>query len=301
MNAIGVMLNSLDRDRLRAFDLARSLGFEVVHANALPEAWLQGPARDAYIRTASASGLTIATLFVGFDGQDYSSMRSIAATVGLVQPELRPHRLAVARRYIDLAVELGVPSLSMHLGFLPESPKRERGSTAEDGSPKRQRGTSFGGASGSQYAAIVDGLRGLLDAYAEHGLAIHLETGQDSAADQLAFIRRVDRPNLFVNFDPANFLIYGTDEPLGALEVLFPLIRGVHCKDGIRSEVPDELGRETPLGEGTIDFGVFLRRLSAFGFVGPLVIEREQAGNAADEVLRARHYLEALLKEKHEK
>src|SRR4051794_4542251 len=122
MNPIGVMLNNVERDRLRAFEVVPALGFQVVHGNALPEGWLQGPQRQAYVDAARRSGLTIATLFVGFDGQDYTDRAAVAATVGLVRPEFRAHRFAIARCYSDLAVELGVPSLSLHLGFLLAEP-----------------------------------------------------------------------------------------------------------------------------------------------------------------------------------
>ena len=43
MFEIGVMLNNLERDQLKAFASAARLGFRTVHANALPEDWLQGP------------------------------------------------------------------------------------------------------------------------------------------------------------------------------------------------------------------------------------------------------------------
>src|ERR1035441_10610115 len=48
------------------------------------------------------------------------------------------------------------------------------------------------------------------------------ENGQDS----------VDRRNLRINFDPANLILYGTGEPIAALETLAPLVISVHCKDG---------------------------------------------------------------------
>lgn len=266
MHPVGVMLNNLERDRLRAFAVARALGFTVVHANALPEAMLDGAGRAAYIAAAKDSGLTIATLFVGFDGQDYSSIRSITATVGLVQPTLRPHRLAVAHRYSDLAAELGVASLSMHLGFLP---------------PDRRD--------------LIAALRDLLDACAARSQTLHLETGQESAAALLEFIRQVDRPNLFVNFDAGNFVLYGTDHPRTALDILYPFVRGVHCKDGLPSAIPGELGREVPLGQGAVNFPVLLRRLLQLGYQGPLIIEREHGPQVVDEILAARSYVEALL------
>ena len=46
-------------------------------------------------------------------------MEDIERTVGLAILPLRPHRLKVTLAYSELASELGVPSLSTHLGFFP--------------------------------------------------------------------------------------------------------------------------------------------------------------------------------------
>jgi sugar phosphate isomerase/epimerase len=268
---IGVMLNNLERDRLRAFAVAARLGFRIVHANALPEAWLSGPERAAYLDAARASGLTIATLFVGYDGQSYQSMEDIERTVGLAILPLRPHRLRVTLDYSELASGLGVPSLTTHLGFFPKDVGH------------------------ADYLSLVEDVRTVLDACARRGQTFHLETGQEPAAGLLEFIRRVGRPNLAVNFDPANFLLYGTGDPLAALDALATYVRGVHCKDAISSGVADRLGEEVPLGEGEVDFPAMLARLRAIGFRGPLVIERESGPDRLRDILAAREYLNRLI------
>jgi sugar phosphate isomerase/epimerase len=267
---IGVMLNNLERDRLRAFAVAARVGFRTVHANALPEDWLQGPQRQAYLDAARASGLNIATLFVGYDGQSYQTMEDIERTVGLAILELRPHRLKVTLAYSDLARDLGVPSLTTHLGFFPKDVGQ------------------------ADYLSLVADLRTVLDYCGQKGQTFHLETGQEPAAGLLEFIRQVDRPNLAVNFDPANFLLYGTDEPLPALDTLAPYVRGVHCKDAISSGVPDRLGEEVPLGEGEVNFPAVLEGLRAAGFGGPLILERESGPDRVKDILAAREYLQRL-------
>ena len=72
-----------------AFDVAARLGFDIVHTSAIPEAWLNGPERQLYIDAARKSSVTIASMFVGFDGQSYADMASIRRTVGLVIPDPR--------------------------------------------------------------------------------------------------------------------------------------------------------------------------------------------------------------------
>lgn len=267
---IGVMLNNLERDRLRAFDVAARLGFRVVHTNALPEKWLTGPEREQYKTAARQSGLTIASMFVGFDGQSYADIPSIRRTVGLVIPELRQHRSQVAKLYSALAHEMGVPSLSGHIGFVPSR-------TDPD------------------YPPLVETLRAILDCCAAHDQTFHLETGQDPADVLLQLVRDVDRPNLGVNFDPGNFILYGTDDPLRAADVLGPLISGVHCKDAVRSEQDGTLGTETPLGQGEVNWVLLLGRLRDHGYRGPLILERESGPDPAADLVAGRALLAAIL------
>jgi sugar phosphate isomerase/epimerase len=267
---IGVMLNNLEPDRLRAFRVAADLGFRVVHTSALPEAWLSGPRRDEYLAAARDSGLTIDTMFVGFDGQSYRDIPTIRRTVGLVLPESRTHRTQIALRYCDLAAELGVKSLAAHLGFLP----------GEHGHP--------------DHRGVVEAVRQICDRCAELGQGFNLETGQESAAKLLDLVADVQRPNLGVNIDPANYLMYGTDEPLNALRLLGTQVRGFHAKDALRSTQPETLGTEVPIGKGEVPFGELLGELRRLRFQGPLVIEREHGPSVVADVMAGRNYLHGL-------
>jgi sugar phosphate isomerase/epimerase len=118
--------------------------------------------------------------------------------------------------------------------------------------------------------------RDVLDHCKANGQNLHLETGQESADGLLHFIADVGRDNLFVNFDPANMILYGSGEPIEALEMVGPWVRSVHCKDGKWAKKPgQEWGVETPLGEGDVGMERYLRTLDKIGYVGPLTIERE--------------------------
>ncbi|MFP6751660.1 MAG: TIM barrel protein, partial [Pirellulaceae bacterium] len=88
----------------------------------------------------------------------------------------------------------------------------------------------------------------------------------------------VQRDNLFINFDPANMILYGTGEPIAALRQVGAYVRSIHCKDGTWAENPgQEWGAETPLGEGDVGMEDYLRTLDELGYSGPLTIEREIA------------------------
>src|SRR3546814_5585109 len=54
----------------------------------------------------------------------------------------------------------------------------------------------------------------------------------------MRFIHDSGRHNLYVNFDPANMILYGAGEPIPALVTLAPYVRSVHCKDAIWSDEP---------------------------------------------------------------
>jgi sugar phosphate isomerase/epimerase len=108
------------------------------------------------------------------------------------------------------------------------------------------------------------------------GQNVHLETGQEPADVLLRFIGDVDRGNLFINFDPANMILYGCGEPIAALRQVGRYVRSVHFKDAKWAAKPgQEWGAETPLGEGDVGMETFLRTLKEIGYTGPLTIERE--------------------------
>ena len=120
--------------------------------------------------------------------------------------------------------------------------------------------------------------RDVCDHCAKHGQGLHLETGQETADDLLAFIKDVERSNLFINFDPANMILYGTGEPIEALRKVGRFVRSVHCKDAKWAAQPGkEWGQEVPLGQGDVGMENFLRTLKEIGYTGPLTIEREIA------------------------
>ena len=82
--------------------------------------------------------------------------------------------------------------------------------------------------------------------------------------------------NLFVNFDPANMILYGTGEPIEALIKLGKRVRSIHCKDANWADNPGkEWGQEVPLGQGQVGIQKYLETLRTIGYEGPLTIERE--------------------------
>lgn len=215
---------------------------------------LNDAAAEAWRGALDEQGITVVTAWPGFAGESYASIPVCAATVGYVPPATRGERERRTYGVSDFARKLGVPGLAAHVGCLPED--------RSDG----------------QYIAVRDLMRRVCDYCAGNGQTFALETGQESAAALLAFLADVDRPNLGVNFDPANMILYGSGDPLEALETVKEHVITVHCKDGVRPAAAGEWGRETPLGGGEVGMARFIAKLKEIGYRGPLTIEREIVG-----------------------
>lgn len=215
---------------------------------------LDDAAAEAWRRALDEHGITVVTAWPGFAGESYASIPVCAATVGYVPPATRGERERRTYRVSDFARKLGIPGLAAHVGCLPEDRSDE------------------------QYTAVRDLMRRVCDYCAGNGQTFALETGQESAEALKLFLADVDRPNLGVNFDPANMILYGSGDPLEALETVKDHVITVHCKDGVRPEAAGEWGRETPLGGGVVGMDSFIAKLKEIGYRGPLTIEREIVG-----------------------
>ncbi len=233
-------------------DVAKQLGVPTLHLHA-PHSEGRTPDAAAEFRSRlDELGMRVSVVFAGFDGESYADIPTVVETVGLVPAPYRAERIAQLKQIIDYTKRLGAPATGLHLGFVPHDTDTH------------------------DFSEVVDVTREVCDYAVKQGVAIHLETGQEPADVLIAFLDAVDRPNLFVNFDPANMILYGCGEPIDALRKLGKRVRSVHCKDATWSDQPGVTwGAETALGEGDVDFRLFLSTLAEIGYDGPLTIERE--------------------------
>jgi sugar phosphate isomerase/epimerase len=210
-------------------------------------AWDEG---DRLPEAARAAGFQMTGAMLGFPGEDYTTPQTIQKTGGFGDPATRPERLERFRWALDRTRALGLTDLMLHAGFLPEP-----------GDPDRK--------------PFLDTLRKVGDLAAEKGITVAFETGQETAGLLLLTLKELSRPNLKVNFDPANMLLYDKGDPLRAVELLGPYIQSVHVKDANRPTTPGQWGEEVPLGQGQVNIKAFLQTLQKVGYRGPLCIERE--------------------------
>jgi sugar phosphate isomerase/epimerase len=195
----------------------------------------------------------VTTVFAAYQGESYADIPTVQKTVGFIPRATRAAREERTQKVIDLAAALGVPGFACHIGFVPED------------------------VSDPDYVVVRGVTRRICDYAARYRMTVALETGQEPAHVMNAFIRDVGRENLRINFDPANLILYGTGDPIGALGTLAPWVISVHVKDGIWPSLdkPGSLGTEMPLGEGAVGIERFVAKLKEIGYTGPLTIERE--------------------------
>jgi sugar phosphate isomerase/epimerase len=207
----------------------------------------------AWRAALAAEQFTVVTVFASYEGESYADIPTVQRTVGFIPAPTRAEREARTKELSDFAAELGVGSIACHIGFVPE----------DEAHP--------------DYIAVREMVRRVADHAATHQQTFALETGQEPAGVLLRFLRDLNRPNLRINFDPANMILYGTGDPIEALGVLAPYVVSVHCKDGDWPPTgqPGALGTERPLGEGAVGIERFLAKLKQIGYSGTLNIERE--------------------------
>jgi len=256
---------------LNAIRKVKSLGLRCCQM-MVPDAEWRKPERLAGTREALAEqGVTVTCIFNGFPGESYADIPTIQATIGLVPPETRDERVRMTCEHADYAKALGVPVSAAHIGFVPDDHTDAR------------------------YAGTVAAMQTICDYCAGLGQKFALETGQETAATLLEFIKAVNRPNLGVNFDPANMLLYGSGDPIAALDIVGPYVIGAHAKDGAYPEKAGTLGTEYPLGKGQVGFPQFIGKLKEIGYTGPLTIEREIEGEQqTKDILEAIGFLEQI-------
>lgn len=243
-----------------SIDAGLGVKLEVAHELGVPTIQVHAPHKstrtkqhaEKFLARLKELGIQISVVFGGFDGESYADIPTVSRTVGLVPPATRAARLQEMKEISDFAKLLGVGAVGLHIGFVPHD-------TADP-----------------LHGDVVAVTRQLCDHCKANGQNLHLETGQEAADTLLEFLAEVGRDNLFVNFDPANMILYGSGEPIEALRKVGRYVRSVHCKDATWAAKPGKAwGAEVALGEGAVGMENFLRTLKDIGYTGPLTIERE--------------------------
>ncbi len=186
-------------------------------------------------------------------------------TVGIIPPGMRGARIAALKLAGDVAAGAGIPAIHTHLGFIPEDPNDPI------------------------YPQAVAAVKDVASHCKQRGLMLLCETGQETPITLVRLIDDVGVGNVFVNLDIANLIMYGKGNPVDAMEVFGDRVRGIHAKDGRFPTNPRELGVETAIGKGKVDFPRVFQQLKRVNYRGSMMIERE----VGDEAERKRDILES--------
>jgi L-ribulose-5-phosphate 3-epimerase len=198
------------------------------------------------------------TAVCSYAGEDYADIPTVKRTVGLIPEATRAGRVSRTKCVANVAHKLNINSVMCHIGFVPHD------------------------SHSLAYRNICDIARDICDHCGQHSQSFTLETGQEPANVLLQFLHDVGRTNLKINFDPANMILYGSGDPIEALDVLKDYVISVHCKDGDWPPKGDAsaLGKERALGKGSVDFPRFIKKLEEIGYKGLLTLEREEPNEA---------------------
>jgi len=189
--AIGVML-AVGEDPGESIQKVLDVGVNNAQMGRPGDEWLTEEKALELKKKSEEMGITVTTVFCGFDGESYADIPTVRQTVGFVPTETRAERLAKAKEIADFAKVLGVETVAAHIGFVPEEP----------GDP--------------QYQDVVNVVGEFADYLKSNGQRLSLETGQETAPTLLRFIKDLGRENVRVNFDPANMILYGSGDPIEA-------------------------------------------------------------------------------------
>jgi sugar phosphate isomerase/epimerase len=226
--------------------------------------------RSEVVRALRSAGIAAPSGMLEMAGEDYSTPETIRRTGGVRSDEYWPENLKAVRECARLASFFGMKLVSFHAGFLPH----------DEGDPLRE--------------TMLDRLRAVADHFAEEGVRLALETGQETAETLLGVLAELDREDVGVNFDPANMLLYGMGDPVEALDLLAPHVFQVHVKDACPPSEPGQWGTEVPVGTGAVDWDAFFATLGQHGLDCDLMIEREAGESRLDDIRAAGAHLESL-------
>jgi sugar phosphate isomerase/epimerase len=264
---IGVMAG-WDTDPERIFAAVRDFGLSSCQLVSWSPNEITQERAQRTRQAADAAGVTISLFWCGFSGPQIWDWVDGPSTIGLVPAPYRVERTAELKRGAEITRWLGLTDMATHVGFLPFDPKD------------------------SNYVGTIAALKEIVSYAGERGVTFDFETGQETPTVLLRTFEDIGLPNVGINLDPANLLMYGNANPVDALDMFGQYIRGVHAKDGDYPTYGYQFGQEQPIGKGRVNFPALVRKLKDMGYTGSLTIEREISGE--QQIADIKHAIQVL-------
>ena len=279
---IGAMVESFRLGFRAGVEKAAELGIEGIQAYATygelaPENMTADKIRET-LDIVKSNGLVFSALCGDFGH-------------GFMNTEENKIYVEKSKRVLDLAKKLECNVVTTHIGTVPAEENEIR-------QTMRKACREL-----AEYADSVEA-------------AFAVETGPEPGQLLGEFLDSLGAGGVRVNFDPANLVMCVDDRPENALKYLGKYVVHTHAKDGImlKKKIDEalEIGAEAkehqallemghkylelPLGEGDVNFDVYLPALAATGFNGFLTIEREVGNQPEKDIALAVEFLKEKIK-----
>ena len=228
-----------------------------------------------FLEVLKSTGITLQVLSASLGPPTVYDLVDGPRTVGFVPAEHRERRYKILDECAEFASKIGVNKIVTHFGFIPEF--------QDD----------------PNYPGIVAAAQKVAEICAAHGVIFMFETGEESPTTLLRLLEDADRPNLAVNLDMGNLVLYGKGEPCGAIDVLGDRIVCSDAKDGFYPSGGRILGKEAMVGQGEVRFKEVVRKFMEIGYSGSIMIEHEASTleKRIEGILTGKKILEGLIEQ----
>lgn len=222
-------------------------------------------------------GITITAFWCGWVGKKVWNLTEGPLTLGLVPEDTREVRTQNLLDGVDFAKKIHVNNIITHAGFIPEN------------------------SCDPNYPGLLEALKKIVAKCKANDMNFLFETGQETPVTlkraMIDIETAIGEGNVGVNLDPANIYSYGKGNPIDAVQIFEHYIKGVHGKDGVCRTNPYQVGgHERPMGEGQVNYPLFIQKLKEVGYDGDITIEREISGEEQrKDIVKARKLLEELI------
>ena len=273
---IGVLVNLTDADIKSKFMQVKEYGFDVCQLCCWEQSLMTDEIADKVLECCERYGVKISTFWCGWSGPAVWDFYEGPLTLGIVPEGYRFIRMKEIMHGSDFAKKLGVTDFVTHVGYMPENPYD------------------------TNYQGTLNACKEVAERCKKNGQVFLFETGQETPVTLKRALQDIEKDVgegcVGVNLDPANLLMYGKANPVDALEVFGEYVCGVHGKDGKYPTDGHLLGEEVPIGQGKVNYPVFVERLKEVGYDGDITIEREISGEEQKkDILAGKEYLEQLI------
>ncbi|WMJ23508.1 sugar phosphate isomerase/epimerase family protein [Paludicola sp. MB14-C6] len=235
----------------KKFKDAHEMGFETCQFSSWDMSLRTQDQVDIIKKLSKKYHVEITAIIGGWTGPSAWNFYEGQLTLGIVPSAYRHIRMNELLGAIDFASALGVSDVNTHLGFIPENPNEQN------------------------YKEVVAAVKHIANYAKNKNINFVFETGQETPITLLRLIQDVGFDNIGINLDPANLVMYGKANPCDALDIIGNYVKGVHGKDGKYPTDPYALGNEAPIGDGVVNFPLFIEKLHKCGYQGAITIERE--------------------------